>query len=116
MKVGSLFVYILIATVGLQMNVLAIAQTPAFFLMGLLWISIHAGLMILVARLIRAPSFFLGVGSMANIGGAASAPVVAAAFHPSLAPVGVLLAIVGYIVGTFGGWFSGQIMRLISGQ
>lgn len=116
MKVGSVFIYVLVATVGLQMNVLAIAKTPAFFLMGAIWITIHAGLMITVARLIRAPSFFLAVGSQANIGGAASAPVVAAAFHPSLAPVGVLLAVLGYIVGTFGGWASGQMMRLISGQ
>ncbi|MFZ5619231.1 MAG: DUF819 family protein, partial [Pseudomonadota bacterium] len=78
--------------------------------------SIHAGLMILVAKLIRAPSFFLAVGSQANIGGAASAPVVAAAFHPSLAPVGVLLAVLGYVIGTFGGWVSGQAMRMIAGQ
>ncbi len=115
-KVGSVFVYVLVATVGLNMNIRALAETPAFFLIGALWISIHAGLLILVAKLIRAPSFFLAVGSQANIGGAASAPVVAAAFHPSLAPVGVLLAVLGYVVGTFGAWICGQLMRLIVGQ
>lgn len=116
MKVGSVFIYILVATVGLNMNIRALAETPAFFLIGGLWIAIHAGLLIFVAKLIRAPAFFLAVGSQANIGGAASAPVVAAAFHPSLAPVGALLAVLGYIVGTFGGWLSGQAMRLIAGQ
>lgn len=116
MKVGSVFVYILVATVGMQMDIKAVAKTPAFFLIGGLWILIHAALIIAVARLIRAPAFFLAVGSQANIGGAASAPVVAAAFHPSLAPVGVLLAVLGYILGTFGAWISGQIMRLIVGQ
>ncbi len=116
MKVGTLLVYIMVATVGLNMNILALAETPAFFLIGAIWMAIHAALIILVARLIRAPSFFLAVGSQANIGGAASAPVVAAAFHPSLASIGVLLAVVGYIVGTFGGWLAGQIMRAISGQ
>lgn len=116
MKVGSVFIYILVATVGLNMNIRALAETPAFFLIGGLWISLHAGLMILVAKLIRAPSFFLAVGSQANIGGAASAPVVAAAFHPSLAPVGVLLAVLGYILGTFAAWMSGQMMRLVVGQ
>lgn len=116
MKVGSVFIYILVATVGLNMNIRALAETPAFFLIGGLWIAIHAALLILVARLIRAPAFFLAVGSQANIGGAASAPVVAAAFHPSLAPVGVLLAVLGYILGTFGAWISGQAMRLIAGQ
>ncbi|HNR76940.1 MAG TPA: DUF819 family protein, partial [Parvularculaceae bacterium] len=115
MKVGSVFVYILVATVGLNMNIRALAETPAFFLVGGLWISIHAGLLILVAKLIRAPAFFLAVGSQANIGGAASAPVVAAAFHPSMAPVGALLAVLGYIVGTFGAWVCGQIMRVIAG-
>lgn len=116
MKIGSVFVYILVATVGMQMDIKAITQTPAFFLIGGLWISIHAALLIGVARLIRAPAFFLAVGSQANIGGAASAPVVAAAFHPSLAPVGALLAVLGYILGTFGAWICGQIMRLIVGQ
>ncbi len=56
----------------------------------------------------------LGVGSMANIGGAASAPVAAAAFHPSLAPVGVLLAVVGYIIGTAAAWFTGLVMMQIA--
>jgi len=116
MKVGSLFVYILVATVGLQMNILALRDTPIFFAVGAIWLALHALLVIGVARLIRAPSFFMAIGSEANIGGAASAPAVAAAFHPSLIPVGALLAVLGYIVGTFGGWLTGQLMRLISGQ
>lgn len=116
MKVGSVFIYILVATVGLQMNILAVKEAPAYFLIGGLWIAIHASLLIIVARLIKAPGFFLAVGSQANIGGAASAPVVAAAFHPSLASVGALLAVLGYIFGTFGAWLTGQTMRLIAGQ
>ncbi|MEZ5916176.1 MAG: DUF819 family protein [Parvularculaceae bacterium] len=98
------------------MNVAALLKTPAYFLIGGLWITIHAVLLIIVARLIRAPSFFLAVGSQANVGGAASAPVVAAAFHPALAPVGALLAVLGYVFGTFGAWITGQTMRLIAGQ
>ena len=69
---------------------------------GLVWMSVHACLLIMVAKLIRAPYFFLAVGSQANVGGAASAPIVASAFHPSLATVGVLLAVMGYAVGTVG--------------
>jgi uncharacterized membrane protein len=105
-----------VATVGLQMNILALRDTPIFFAVGAIWLALHALLVIGVARLIRAPSFFMAIGSEANIGGAASAPAVAAAFHPSLIPVGALLAVLGYIVGTFGGWLTGQLMRLISGQ
>lgn len=112
-KVGSLFVYVLVATVGLNMNIGAILDSPAYFVIGLAWMAVHVALMIGMAFLIRSPSFFLGVGSMANIGGAASAPVAAAAFHPSLAPVGVLLAVLGYIVGTAGGWFTGVVMSQI---
>ncbi|WP_296814687.1 DUF819 family protein [Brevundimonas sp.] len=114
-KVGSVFVYILVATVGLNMNIAAILDTPVYFLIGGVWMLVHVILMFTVARLIRAPSFFLGVGSMANIGGAASAPVAAAAFHPSLAPVGVLLAVLGYIVGTAAGWATGLAMAAIGG-
>jgi uncharacterized membrane protein len=79
---------------------------------GLVWISIHAILLIGMARIIKAPIFFLAVGSQANVGGAASAPIVASAFHPALAPVGVLLAVLGYAVGTYAAWFCGILMQL----
>jgi len=78
------------------------------------WIAFHAAALLIVARLIPAPLFYVGVGSMANIGGAATAPVVASAFHPALAPVGVLLAVLGYALGTYGGWLTGQLMRLVA--
>ncbi|HZV85432.1 MAG TPA: DUF819 family protein [Brevundimonas sp.] len=113
-KVGSVLVYVLVATVGLNMNIGAILESPVYFLIGGVWMLIHVALMFGMAFLIRSPSFFLGVGSMANIGGAASAPVAAAAFHPSLAPVGVLLAVVGYIIGTAAAWFTGLVMMQIA--
>jgi uncharacterized membrane protein len=84
------------------------------FGIGFTWIAFHAVVLLIVARLIRAPTFFLAVGSQACIGGPVSAPVVAAAFYPSLAPVGLLLAVLGYALGTYGGWLTGQLMRLAS--
>jgi uncharacterized membrane protein len=113
-RLGSALLYVLIATVGMQMNIGAVFTNPTLFGIGFTWMAFHAVVMLVVARLIKAPTFFLAVGSQANIGGAASAPVVAAAFHPSLAPVGVLLAVLGYALGTFGGWACGQLMRLVS--
>ena len=113
-RLGTAFLYLLIATVGMQMNLGAVFSNPMLFGIGFTWIAFHAVVLLIVARLIRAPTFFLAVGSQANIGGAASAPVVAAAFHPSLAPVGVLLAVLGYALGTYGGWLCGQLMRLVS--
>ena len=110
-RYGSLFLYILVATIGMKMDILAIFESPALFLVGILWMGFHAGLLLLVAKLIRAPFFFLAVGSQANVGGAASAPIVASAFHPSLAPVGVLLAVLGYAVGTYGAWICGIMMQ-----
>ena len=113
-RYGSLFLYILVATIGMKMNIMAIFENPGLFVVGLIWIAFHAILLIVVAKLIRAPFFFLAVGSQANIGGAASAPIVASAFHPSLAPVGVLLAVLGYAIGTYGAWFCGMLMQAIS--
>ncbi len=114
-KVGSIFIYILVATIGMKMNVTKIFDYPGLFMVGAIWMSIHIILLIIVAKLIKAPFFFLAVGSKANIGGAASAPVVAAAFHPSLAPVGVLLAVLGYALGTYGAWVCGLLMQIAAG-
>lgn len=113
-RYGSLFLYILVATIGMKMNIMAIFENPGLFIIGLIWIAFHAILLIIVAKIIRAPFFFLAVGSQANIGGAASAPIVASAFHPSLAPVGVLLAVLGYAIGTYGAWICGILLQTIS--
>lgn len=110
-KVGSVFIYVLVATIGMKMDVTAILDNPMLFAVGLTWMAIHVLLLLIVGKVIKAPFFFLAVGSKANIGGAASAPVVAAAFHPSLAPVGVLLAVLGYALGTYGALICGWLMQ-----
>ncbi|NVJ60420.1 MAG: DUF819 family protein [Gammaproteobacteria bacterium] len=111
-KIGSVFVYILVASIGMKMDITAVVNHWEIFIVGLIWISIHAGLLFLVARLIKAPTFFIAVGSQANVGGAASAPIIASAFHPSLAPVGVLLAVLGYAIGTYAAWLCGILMQM----
>ena len=113
-KLGSVFLYILVATIGMQMDLGAVAENPGLFAIGLIWISIHAIIIIGVCKLLKIPFFFLAVGSQANIGGSASASVVAAAFHPSLAPVGVLLAILGYAIGTYCGYLTTLMMQWVS--
>ena len=112
-KIGSIFIYILVATIGLQMNLFTVFDNPGLFLIGLIWISVHVILLFIVAIFIKAPYFFVAVGSLANVGGAASAPIVASAFHPSLAAVGVLLAVLGYAVGTYAAYICGIIMQSI---
>ena len=113
-KIGSIFIYILVATIGMKMDLGKIFENPGLILIGLVWMTIHAVLLIVIAKLIRAPYFFLAVGSQANVGGAASAPVVAAAFHPSLATVGALLAVFGYVVGTYGALLCAELMRIVA--
>ena len=115
-KVATVFLYILVATIGLHMDVSKLfdADNLWYFAIGMIWMLIHASFMLIVAKLIKAPLFYMAVGSQANVGGAASAPVVAAAFHPALAPVGVLLAVLGYALGTYMAWMCGQILQLVA--
>lgn len=114
-RVGSLFLYILVATIGMKMDALAIFDNPGLFLIGIIWMLIHVTVLLGVGKLIKAPFFFVAVGSQANVGGAASAPIVASAFHPALAPVGVLLAVFGYALGTYAAWFCAILMQGAAG-
>jgi len=118
-KMGSVFLYVLVATIGMKMDIMElIANWGVFkFLLsiGLIWIAVHALFLFVVAKIIKAPFFYVAVGSQANVGGAASAPIVAGAFSPSLAPVGVLLAVLGYAVGTFGAIICTLMMKSLAG-
>jgi uncharacterized membrane protein len=114
-KLGTVFLYVLIASIGMKMDVFAIFEHMGLFVMGMIWMLIHGLVLFTVAWIVKAPFFLVAVGSQANIGGAASAPVVAGAFHPSLAPIGVLLAVLGYGVGTYAAYFCAQLMRVLSG-
>jgi uncharacterized membrane protein len=96
------------------MDVFQIADAPLLFLVGIIWMLFHVILLFIVAKIIKAPFFFVAVGSKASVGGAASAPVVAAAFHPALAPVGVLLAVLGYALGTYGAILCAQLMQMVA--
>ena len=113
-KMGSVFIYILVASIGMKMDLSSVLSNPGLLVVGLIWMSIHVLLLVIVGKIIRAPFFFLAVGSKANIGGAASAPIVASAFHPSLASVGVLLAVFGYIIGTYGAILSAILMEIVA--
>ncbi|WNG39578.1 DUF819 family protein [Archangium violaceum] len=116
-RVGALFLYVLVMTIGAKADFRRLLDAPAMVAVGVVWMAIHAGFILGARRLLRAPIFFAAVGSQANVGGAASASIVAAAFHPALAPVGVMLAVAGYVLGTYGGLVCAlmleQVYRLI---
>ncbi len=114
-KVGSVMIYLLIACIGASANFREVIEAPGFIVVGFMWMFVHITIIMTVGILIRAPIFLIAVGSQANIGGAASAPVVAAAFHPSLAPVGALLAVAGYVLGTYAGLICMHLLKWVAG-
>jgi uncharacterized membrane protein len=114
-RVGTLFLYFLITTIGLQMNLLDAFRNPMLFVVGAIWILTHAVFTLVAAKWLKAPYFFVAVGSQANVGGVASASVVAGAFHPSLTPIGVMLAIFGNAIGTYLGLLTGLAMQWVYG-
>jgi len=114
-QLATAMLYLLVACIGASADFRMIGRAPGFILVGAVWMAVHAGVLLIVGRLVRAPIFLLAVGSQANVGGAVSAPVVAAAYQPALAPVGALLAVLGYVLGTYGGLVCAQLLKLVAG-
>jgi uncharacterized membrane protein len=112
---GYTALYLLLAGIGAQADLRAIVQAPLYLAAGAVWIAIHVGVLLIAARIVRAPLFFVATGSMANIGGAASAPVVAGVYHPAMAPVGLLMAVVGYILGIYGALVCAWLLGIVGG-
>jgi uncharacterized membrane protein len=113
-KFGSIFIYILVATIGMKMNLGDVFSNLGLFAIGIIWMLVHVLILLVVGKLIKAPLFYVAVGSQANVGGAASAPIVASAFSPTLAPVGVLMAVLGYAMGTYGAIICAMLMQSIA--
>jgi len=114
-KVGYAALYLLLTAIGAQGNLLEVLSAPAFFFAGVLVITVHVAVMLVTARLIKAPFFFVATGSVANIGGAGTAPIVASVYHPAMAPVGLLMAVVGYILGIYGALGAAWMLGALAG-
>ncbi|HLT48104.1 MAG TPA: DUF819 family protein [Rubricoccaceae bacterium] len=112
-RIGYVALYLLLTSIGAQGDLMAIREAPLYLLAGVVWLAFHIALLFGAARLLRAPLFFVATGSMANVGGAASAPIVAGVYHPAMAPVGLLMAVAGYVLGIYGGlvcaWMLGAL-------
>ncbi len=98
---GYLGLYLLLPSIGARADLRAITEAPEYLLAGGMTIAFHAILMLMIARAFRLPAFFIAAGSIANVGGAASAPVAAAAYRPALAPIGALMGVAGYVLGIY---------------
>ncbi|HEY9128960.1 MAG TPA: DUF819 family protein, partial [Sulfurovum sp.] len=111
---GSMMLYLIVALIASRANFAELTEAPLYIIAGFVIIAIHASIMILFAKLFRLDLFSLGVASLANIGGVASAPILASAYSRALIPIGVLMAMMGYIIGTFGGLMVGKILEWIA--
>lgn len=114
-KLGNGLLYLMVALIASRANFSELTQAPFYILAGVMIILIHALMMVIFAKLFKLDLFSLGVASLANIGGVASAPILASAYSKALIPIGVLMAMLGYIIGTFGGLMVGKILAYISG-
>jgi uncharacterized membrane protein len=113
-KLGFAVLYFVLASIGAKASMSHIASSPILLLAGVTWVGIHAVFLVIAARLLRSPMCLAAAASQAAIGGPASAPVVAGIYHPQLAPVGLLLAVLGNIVGTFLGLCCSYLCGLVS--
>ena len=112
--VGNFLLYLLLASVGAKADIRGIIETPVFMLAGVVWIFIHALTLFIIGRLIKAPMFLMATSSQANIGGPVTAPIVASVYQNALAPVGLLMAVAGNIIGVYGGLLCSQLCYIVS--
>jgi len=113
-EVATTMLYILIALIGSRAVIENFSGLGLYVTAGLSILLLHAFIMIIGAKVFRLDLFSISVASLANIGGVASAPILAATYDKKLVSIGVLMAIMGYLVGTFGGIFIGEILLQLS--
>jgi len=113
MELGNIMLYLIVALIASRANFAELTQAPFYIVAGFVIIIVHVAFMVLFAKLFKLDLFSLGVASLANIGGVASAPILASAYSKALIPIGVLMAMLGYIIGTFGGLMVGKILEMI---
>ena len=113
-ELANIMLYIIVALIASRANFAELTQAPLYIFAGFVIITIHVTIMVIFAKLFKLDLFSLGVASLANIGGVASAPILASAYSKALIPIGVLMAMMGYILGTFGGLMIGKVLEILS--
>lgn len=113
-QAGYLALYMMLTAIGARADLAKVIEAPLYLVVGVIWLAVHIAVLLTVARLLRAPLFFVATGSMANIGGVVSAPVVASVYRSSLAPVGVLMGVSGYFIGIYGALLCAWLLSLVA--
>lgn len=114
-ELANIMLYLIVALIASRANFTELTQAPLYILAGFAVITIHALIMVFFAKLFKLDLFSISVASLANIGGVSSAPILASAYSKALIPIGVLMAMMGYIIGTFGGLMVGKVLKVIAG-
>ena len=113
MPLASALLAVIVAAIASQADFRGLSSAPLFLLTGLLILVLHALILLLCARLLRFDLALCGISSLACVGGVASTPLLAAAYAPVLAPIGVLLAMLGYVLGTGGGILLSAVLQTL---
>ena len=113
--VGNIFLYILLGTIGAKANIMQVTDIPIYIIVGIVWILFHAIILFIGGRLLRAPMFLIATSSQANIGGVVSAPIVATVYKKSLAPVGLLMGVMGNVIGIYAGLITAWMLSIVGG-
>ncbi len=113
-ELGTMMLYLIVALIASRANFGELAEAPLYIAAGFVILLIHALIMLFFAKRFKLDLFSIGVASLANIGGVASAPILASAYSRALIPIGVLMAMMGYILGTFGGLLVGKVLETIA--
>ena len=113
-ELANIMLYLIVALIASRANFAELTEAPLYIFAGFVIIAIHVVIMVIFAKLFKLDLFSLGVASLANIGGVASAPILASAYSKALIPIGVLMAMMGYILGTFGGLMVGKVLEVMA--
>lgn len=111
-ELSNVMLYSVVALLASRASFLELSDAPLWIAAGFMILIIHGLVMVILAKIFKLDMFTCGVASLANIGGSASAPILAGAYSGSLVPVGVLMALMGYVIGTGGGILVANIMSL----
>ena len=112
-QISNVMLYTIVGLIASRANFAELTQAPIYIISGFCILGIHFLVLTIVAKLLKLDLFTCGVASLANIGGVASAPILAAAYSEALIPIGVLMALLGYIIGTGGGLMVGRILSIL---
>jgi len=113
-EVSGVMLYIIVALIGAEVSLTAILDAPFYILSGFFILGLHGFAMIAAAKVLKIDIALSAIASVANIGSAPSATVVAATFEQRLIPTAILMSLLGSLLGSFLGLLTAQVLLRLS--